>query len=72
MSHRSEHEKVFKELIKQGWRIEHNRHVKCIPPDKSKPIVTCGFSPSDRRAVDNFKSQCRKSGADILTIGLAG
>lgn len=60
--------KDFKSIQKaakdQGWEFSQTRngHWKFIPPDKSKPIVYTSGTPSDRRALDNFIGQMRRSG----------
>lgn len=48
----------------QGWKIVVGRkHIKAIPPDKSKPIVVISATPSDHRAWQNTLARLRKSGA---------
>lgn len=51
-------------LKAQGWQVEQTKsgHYKCIPPDRTKPIVISAGSPSDRRALDNFIARLRRSG----------
>lgn len=37
-------------------------HVKFIPSDKDQSIVIASATPSDRRSIDNLRSQLRRSG----------
>jgi predicted RNA binding protein YcfA (HicA-like mRNA interferase family) len=55
---------IRRALIEQGWRVEktNGQHIRCVPPDKNKPIVVTGSTPSDIRAIRNFISDLRHSG----------
>ena len=57
--------RVLDTLEAQGWRIQRNKHIKCIPPDKSKPIVVIPLTNSGGRGYKNMLSQLKKSGAII-------
>jgi hypothetical protein len=48
----------------QGWRTEKTTrgHLRWIPPDREKPIVIGSGTPGDRRAINNFLAQLRRSG----------
>jgi predicted RNA binding protein YcfA (HicA-like mRNA interferase family) len=55
---------VRKEAERQGWKVEQTRgsHWRFIPPDVTKDIVHASGTPSDRRSLDNFIAQLRRSG----------
>jgi len=56
--------KLIKMARKQGWEVKDSggRHIKLIPPDPTKPIVTIARSASDWRAFKNALAQLRRSG----------
>lgn len=61
--------KMLKEMLSQaealGARVEmtKNSHWKVFCPDGS--IVVTGGTPSDRRALLNFRAQLRRAGLEI-------
>ena len=44
---------LLRDLRRQGWRIEHSRHLRLYPPG-SRPPIACSRTPSDKRAMDNL------------------
>jgi hypothetical protein len=50
----------------QGWCIERarNNHLRWIPPDGGKAVVTCS-TPSDHRSFLNDRSRLRKAGLEL-------
>jgi hypothetical protein len=55
---------MLAKVERQGWTVEKGKtHVKAIPADKTRPIVTIPTTPSDHRAPMNVRSQLRRSGA---------
>lgn len=48
----------------QGWVVSETgrKHVRFLPPDKSKPPVFCGVTLSDWRTLKNLKASLRRSG----------
>ena len=55
---------LIEKLVAQGWRVEERaKHYRAYPPDPSQPFVTLPKTPSDRRWLQNARSQLRKSGA---------
>lgn len=58
------HREILSALKAQGWRLcgGGRRHLKAIPPDRSKEIVVTSSTPSDHRALMNWLSQLRRSG----------
>lgn len=48
----------------QGWRVERTRsgHWRFLPPNPSLPAVVASGTPSDWRALRNFRAQLRRSG----------
>lgn len=63
----SDYRNIFKSLKSQGWEIiqGRNNHYKCIPPDKTKRVVTISHTPSDRRGFLNLIRDLKHSGAKI-------
>lgn len=62
-------QKLIKSARKQGWMVEKTRggHIRFVPPDKDKPIVVSGSTPSDRRSVLNLRAQLRRTGLKVNT-----
>jgi len=57
--------KLFKELERQGFRIETKKKGYMIyPADKSLGQVTVHKTPSDNRAWNNMLSELRRCGFD--------
>lgn len=56
--------KLIKMARQQGWEVKDSggRHIKLVPPDKTKPIVTIARSASDWRAFKNALALMRRSG----------
>lgn len=56
---------LFETLAKQGWIIETTKggHIKLKPP--TGMVVIVASTPSDRRALANTRSLCRRSGATL-------
>lgn len=51
----------IRSLVKQGWRYEAGgRHCKLITPKGDRTVVV-SFSPSDHRAMLNFKRDVRQA-----------
>lgn len=51
--------------IRQGWRYQHGKkHGKLVAPNGSKAPIP--FTPSDFRAVLNFRSQLRRTALACL------
>lgn len=55
---------IRREAERQGWDAVQTRsgHWRFVPPDTTKPIVHTSGTPSDRRSLDNFIAQMRRSG----------
>lgn|GEM_PF-3582694 len=51
----------------QGWsvRLTKNSHWCFVPPDPSHPKAYTGSTPSDRRALINFRRDLRRMGLRI-------
>lgn len=63
---RNELDELRREAIRQGWRIvQAGRHMKWYPVDPDKPFVTTSVTPSDHRAIQNIKSDLRRSGLTL-------
>jgi hypothetical protein len=58
---------IATELVdNQGWRYEYTgRHAKLYPADKQYPPIVFSVTPSDHRAIKNFKALVRRSGGRI-------
>jgi hypothetical protein len=50
-----------------GWTVEptRNGHWKFTPPDKSLPPIITGSTPSDGRALRNFRADLKRAGLEI-------
>lgn len=54
---------IIRKLEKQGWQVTlKNGHYRCFNP-ATRQLVFTGGTPSDSRAVKNFRSQLRRAGA---------
>lgn len=64
MSVKKELKEVLREAERQGWTVTETGggHYKLVPPNKDKPIVYIGKTPSDFRALANIIARMRKSG----------
>lgn len=58
---------LIETCIAQGWTVTGggSHHYKCIPPDKSKPMVVLAASVSDSKAWLRARSFLRRSGLKI-------
>ena len=58
---------LIQAAVDQGWRHEMSggSHHRLIPPDKTKPILVTGSTPSDHRAILNFRSSLRRHGVEV-------
>lgn len=57
--------RLMKLAEKQGWDVQKlpGGHIRFVPPDKSKPMVVMGSTPtSDPRALKNLTAALRRSG----------
>lgn len=66
--------KLHRALIRSGWghSFTSSGHSKYRPPPGAQapdgtplPILTAGCSPSDQRAVRNFRATLRRLGIDL-------
>lgn len=50
-----------------GWEVGRTKkgHLRLIPADPTLPIIVTGSTPSDHRAIRNFKSQLRRAGLPV-------
>lgn len=57
--------KLLDSVREAGWRVEENKgHYKCYSPDGNH-IVTLAGTPSDRRWLNNARSQFRRAGLEL-------
>lgn len=55
--------KIIKAALSQGWRVEQTKSgYMFFPPNRSLSPVTVHLTPSDHRAVRNFKAEMVKRG----------
>ena len=59
----SDLDKLLQQLQRAGWRVVKTRggHWKVYSPDGQAQVVTSG-TPSDRRALANFRAQLKRAG----------
>jgi len=50
-----------------GWIVERTRcgHIRWVPPDRSKPVIVTGSTPSDHRSRMNLRADLRRHGLEI-------
>ena len=55
---------ILEKAKAKGWRVERTTkgHWQLIPPDKNQPMVVTGNTSGDKRSVNHFLSQMRRSG----------
>lgn len=54
-----EFDQLVRQLVREGWRYwRGKRHGRLVPP-KGYPVLTVAGSPSDWRALENFRHQVR-------------
>jgi hypothetical protein len=54
---------VIAEATKQGWRVEQTKAGYMLyPPDRTLSPVAVHRTPSDRRAIRNFRAEMTKRG----------
>ena len=51
---------LVRDLQRAGWRVRQGKHLKLVAPGTGKS-VSISRSPSDRRALQNILSDCRKA-----------
>lgn len=65
MNMTKEMRELAERLAGMGWTVTHNKHWRCVPPDKGAPVLFFATSPSDHRAYDNVKALLKRHGYRI-------
>jgi hypothetical protein len=60
-----DYKKILKEVKRAGWSVTPGkRHLEIRNPE-GRRVATCASTPSDRRAVLNFRADLRRAGLAI-------
>ena len=51
---------LVRDLERHGWTVKQGKHVKLTPPGGGR-VVSISCTPSDKRAMQNILSDCRKA-----------
>ena len=51
--------RLVRDLEANGWRVKQGRHLKLVAPTGKVVSISC--TPSDKRAMQNILSDCRKA-----------
>lgn len=67
---RDEFQKIIDTAVAQGWKLKLTKkgHRKLLSPDGKTTVVT-GGTPSDRRALMNFRADLKRAGVRFAGLG---